>query len=523
MTPHSRNEQIDMEGIMRKTRISIAVLAAFAIGSAAPLFAQTANDDPAKDPPAGGRIPASADTPQASGDTSSDEPSSAAGASSQSSQPGTTSQQRGTGSSQTQSSPESATGTSGTDGSAQGGQSGSSSSTGAAGSSDQPGQDQAAPSVRDADKAQTGVDPTGQLEQSGEGAARTQGQGNPQAPAQDDAQRSRQEPRSMRDPMGTQGRWHAQAPHGMRDYDYRNRYQRRGDAQRWDEGPTGWDDEGRSSRYPQSRDDYYRGDRYSDDARYYSRDRYGRSFDRDYRGAYDDRGWNAMGEFGSQDRWSRDMDRDYRGRGGRWSDLEEGSGYTYRDDYYDRRNDYYAGRDDYDPRRSRNRGQFGPERSGEHMGRGQSYYEDAYGDYRDPYRYREGGQWRGDRYDGRWQGNAWRDQQGPSAQQRWDRRDQPGAGTGDMTDPYQGDPRWQGGPNQGGQQWQQGQPSGDMAGQGGADAAAGVSQQGVTSPGAGSRPGTQAGSISGQSGTQSGSTAGSTGATPGTQSGSAVR
>src|SRR5687768_891755 len=100
-----------MEGIMRKTHISIAVLAAFSIGSAAPLFAQTANDDPSKDPPAGGRIPASADTPQASGDTSSDEPSSAAGASSQSSQGGTAPQQPSAGASQTQSSPQSATGT----------------------------------------------------------------------------------------------------------------------------------------------------------------------------------------------------------------------------------------------------------------------------------------------------------------------------------------------------------------------------------------------------------------------------
>src|SRR5262245_26323175 len=60
---------------MRKTCISIAVLSALAMGSAAPLFAQGANDDPSKQPPAGGRIPAAADTPQHSGDTASDQPS----------------------------------------------------------------------------------------------------------------------------------------------------------------------------------------------------------------------------------------------------------------------------------------------------------------------------------------------------------------------------------------------------------------------------------------------------------------
>jgi hypothetical protein len=457
-----------MEGIMRKTRISVAVLAAFALGSAAPLFAQTANDDPSKDPPAGGRIPASADTPQGSGDTSSDEPS-AAGTSSESTQPGT-SPQSGSSSSQpdTSQTPSAQTGTdaSGTDASAQGEQGASPGSSG-------------------------------------------QGQGASPPAEQDPAQGTRQEPRSMQDPRGMHGRWQAQAP----SYDYR--YPR--DARRWDEGRMGWDDEGRSSRYPDFRDDYYRddyyrGDRYRDDARYDSRDRYGRSFDRDYRGSYDDRGWNAMGEFDARDRWSR---------GPRWRELEEGSGYTYRDrdDYYASRDDYYAGRDDYDPRRSRyyRDRDWGPERSGAHMGRGQSYYEDAYGDYRDPYRYRDGGQWRGERYSGRWQGNPWRDQ--PGSAQRWDERDyrgewrdQAGTGMGDMTDPYQRDQRWQGGG--------QGQSSGAVAGPTGAGAAGGASQQGTTSVGGVSQSGTQAGSIPG---TQSGSTPGSTGDTPGSQSGSSVR
>jgi hypothetical protein len=464
-----------MEGIMRKTRISVAVLAAFALGSAAPLFAQTADDDPSKDPPTGGRIPASADTPQGSGDTSSDEPS-AAGTSSQSGtaqqQQSDTSSPSGTESSQTPSA-QSGGATSGDDASAQGGHSGASGTSG-------------------------------------------QGQGGSQSPAPGAApggtqdQPGMQDQRGMQDPRGMHGRWQAQAPN------YHHRYPR--DARRWDDGRMAWDDEGRSSRYPDFRDDYYRGDyyrgdRYRDDARYYSRDRYDPGFDRDYRGSYDDRGWNAMGEFDARDRWSR---------GPRWSELEEGSGYTYRDrdDYYAGRDDYYAERDDYDPRRSRyyrDRG-WGPERSGEHMGRGQSYYEDAYGDYRDPYRYRDGGQWRGERYSGRWQGNPWRDQ--PGSAQRWDERDyrgdwrdQRGTGMGDMTDPYQRDQGWQGG-----QQGQPGQPSGAVAGQTGAGAA--TSQQGGTSVGGGSQPGTQAGSIPG---TQSGSTTGATGATSGSQSGSSVR
>jgi hypothetical protein len=56
------------------------MLAALAIG-ATPFFAQAANDNPNAEPPAGGRIPAASDTPQHSGDTSSDQKSSGAGAS----------------------------------------------------------------------------------------------------------------------------------------------------------------------------------------------------------------------------------------------------------------------------------------------------------------------------------------------------------------------------------------------------------------------------------------------------------
>jgi hypothetical protein len=74
---------------MTKTRISMAVLA-LAIGSAAPLFTQGANDDPSREPPAGGRIPAAGDTPQHSGDTARDRPS---GPDATSQQPGQRSQQ----------------------------------------------------------------------------------------------------------------------------------------------------------------------------------------------------------------------------------------------------------------------------------------------------------------------------------------------------------------------------------------------------------------------------------------------
>ena len=59
---------------MTTSRISLALFIAFAIGTAAPLLSQAANDDPNAEPSAGDRIPASADTPQHSGDSSRDQP-----------------------------------------------------------------------------------------------------------------------------------------------------------------------------------------------------------------------------------------------------------------------------------------------------------------------------------------------------------------------------------------------------------------------------------------------------------------
>jgi hypothetical protein len=458
-----------MEGNMRKTRISIAVLAAFALGSAAPMFAQGANDDPSKEPPAGGRIPASADTPQHSGDTSSDQPSRS-------------------------------------DTTSQSGQSGQSGST----STGQAGQDQAAPSQRDATKAQTGNDPTGQQDQSGQGSA----QGQSPSPGGSQGNEGR-----TRDKGSQQEKWQTQDQVGMQqDGSPGAQYRHDGMQQRWnDPQQMGWGREGRTSRYPQfqggPQDDYYGGDRigagpdqyrYEPRARYYDRDRYAQ---REYRQRYrdDDRDWNALGEFGSQ-RGARD-----RGNWG-WAGEEEGSGYTYRD-----RDDYYAGRDYDYPRSYRGRQYRGPEdayRSGERMGRGPAYYEDYYGDSRDPYRYRD--QWQGDRYSDRWQGNQWRDRQDMAG--RWDSRNQRrwpdergmddmngrGAGNMDYYPGEQGGPQWQGrqyprssqrqsGQYPDDQRWQQGQsgasaqgtPPGIAAGQPGSPGTqSGTIPQGAT-PGAG--------------------------------------
>src|SRR5690606_15998750 len=62
----------DLEVIMRKTTISLALLAAFALGGGSPLFAQSTDstsnaNGPSADPPAGARMPASPDSPQSSG------------------------------------------------------------------------------------------------------------------------------------------------------------------------------------------------------------------------------------------------------------------------------------------------------------------------------------------------------------------------------------------------------------------------------------------------------------------------
>jgi hypothetical protein len=406
--------------------MSVAVLAALAIGGATPLFAQTANDDPAKDPPAGGRIPASEDTPQSSGDTSSNQPN----------QPGAaTNQPQGT--------------------AEQVGQSGSSGAT--QGGTSQPGDDAA---------GQPG--------------------GQPRTPGSDEPMRDR---RSMQDQPGME-----------QGSDQTITSRRDGGMQRGDQ-QQGWGDEGRSSRYSEFQgepyQDYYGRDRYGvgpgyygaergyERGRYYDRDRY--AAERDYRGRYyDDRDWNAFGEFGSHPR-----DRYY---GPRWGNEEEGSGYTYRD-----RDDYYAGRDyDYPPR-SRYERYGGPDRFGPYRGPGPRYH-DPYPGYRDPYE----DQWRGGRYSRRWQDDRWLDERGMAG--RWDDRDYPSnwrhPGMAERGHPhYYRDGQQigaQGRQSQGSQQWQQGQP-------------------GVT----GTQPGTQSGSAVGAQST-TGTADSSTGNT-GTQSGSSVK
>jgi hypothetical protein len=60
---------------MRQTS-TVALFLALTVAAAAPLFAQNANDDPSKEPPAGRRVPAARDgAPQGTGGASPNEPS----------------------------------------------------------------------------------------------------------------------------------------------------------------------------------------------------------------------------------------------------------------------------------------------------------------------------------------------------------------------------------------------------------------------------------------------------------------
>ena len=279
------------------------------------------------------------------------------------------------------------------------------------------------------------------------------------------------------------------------------RWHERMGQQRWQDDRGGdysagpeWMDRGRGSgeyeRNRWSQDDYYD---YSDRGPGYQ----GRGRDR-----------NAMG-YDDQRRWRRDprdqsyfpdyySDRDD-WRGPRYDRrLEEGSGYTFRDDPY-----------------YRDRGWGGPR-----YGRGGPGY---YGDYcaeRD-WGYRDRGDWRG----GRWHGERW----GEGSAERYDRYPQSrGQGMGDMTgrgwdypDYYQGErggpmtgerwDRWQGSQWNDEPQWRSGMdgqrqyPSRGQRGQAGA----GSDQTGSASGGSsatGAAAGQPGAGTSGESGSSGGST-----------------
>lgn len=414
---------------MSKTMLSLAMVAAFAVAAPGALMAQnTSSDNPDREPPAGNRIPAAPDSPQHSGDRSSDA-STRPGTSGITKQgtPSYAASDKMTGNDRGSSNP-SQRGMSAQGMSAQG--------TSAEGTSSQ---------------GTSSPDMSSQ-EMSSQGAS-SRGARNPQDMS---GQAGRTPyPRSARDLSGNEmpdryssqdeanreawRRWHER----MAQQDWMNA--QHGPQAGWRNGPQDW----RSDRYAD------RGDRDMDRDDYWRRNMPNQG--RWNVGPYDYRGWGPGG-------MAQGPGPDYYPDQGRWGPqrygprFDQGWGSADRDWGYYERYPQYQGPT---PR--------------EWWGRGPSYGENYY-DYRgappdwrmqDRWRMQPGPQRWGDMAErgGRWHGDEWRD--GSAMGDMSDRYSQPYyGGNGGMPDTYRNGPgemggrSWQGDQWQGPSQWRQGAASG---------------------------------------------------------------
>ncbi|HZR04050.1 MAG TPA: hypothetical protein VFA81_12865 [Burkholderiales bacterium] len=373
---------------MRKTPLSLALLAAFAVAGPAAVYAQTSSDNPDNPPPAGPRIPAAAGNPQHSGDTSSDSSntSSTSNAERNSAQTGATSSSMA---SQPATMPQSnqPTGTSSAT-------SGSSSNTQQSGASSESqhsaasgGQSGASTTMSGANQSgQTGMQGSQSMPQRG-GSRGMSGQAQPSLSDQHQSQaQSQYDPRveawrRWHERMAQQGWMPDQRSNrraGEGNWGPRDRYSDRDDyyANRDYYSDQGrWANQGRWS----DQDHWSNQNRWSDHSRWSDQDRWARSWTpgamgqaypdtfggRDY---YSDRSyWSGprYGRGGFEDRWGPRYREDYADRGGQWQRQGPGSdwmsrGPSYDDNYYQYREPYRGGRGDWGAReRWRMQGQQG--------------------------------------------------------------------------------------------------------------------------------------------------------------------